>query len=53
MKLGLANILEIFLNLPRLIACLLCCLFVCLFFVLVLWLGISVEVDGDRITNLK
>ena len=35
----------IFLNLPCLIACLLC-------FLLVLWLGICVEVDVDRITTL-
>ena len=49
--------LVIFLNFPCLIACLLCCLlmsFVCLFafFLLVLWLGICVEVDVDRITIL-
>ena len=41
----------IFLNFPCLIACLLCCLLMS-FFLLVLWLGICVEVDVDRITIL-
>ena len=40
----------IFLNFPSLIACLLCCLLMSYFFWLVLWLGICVEVDVDRIT---
>ena len=40
----------IFLNFPCLIACLLCCLLMSFFFLLVLWLGICVEVDVDRIT---
>ena len=40
----------IFLNLPCLIACLLCSLLMC--FLLVLWLGICVEADVDRITIL-
>ena len=42
----------IFLNFPCLIACLLCCLLMSFFFLLVLWLGICVEVDVDRITIL-
>ena len=42
----------IFLNFPCLIACLLCCLLMSCFFLLVLWLGICVEVDVDRITIL-
>ena len=41
----------IFLNFPCLIACLLCCLLMS-FFLLVLWLGICVGVDVDRITIL-
>ena len=40
-----------FLNFPCLIACLLCCLLISLF-LLVLWLGICVEVDVNRITIL-
>ena len=43
--------LVIFLNFPCPIACLLCCLLLS-FFLLVLWLGICVEVDVDRITTL-
>ena len=43
---------SIFLNLPCLISCLLCCLLMSYFFGLVLWLGICVEVDVDRITIL-
>ena len=43
--------IVIFLNFPCLIACLLCCLLMS-FFLLVLWLGICVEVDVDRITIL-
>ena len=42
----------IFLNFPCLIACLLCCLLVSFLFLLVLWLGVCVEVDVDRITIL-
>ena len=41
----------IFLNFPCLRACLLCCLLMT-FFLLVLWLGIYVEVDVDRIIIL-
>ena len=51
MKTGLANI---FLNFPCLIACLLCCLLISSFLcVLVLWLGICVEGDVDRIAILR
>ena len=42
----------IFLNFPCLTACLLCCLLVSFLFLLVLWLGVCVEVDVDRITIL-
>ena len=44
----------IFPNFPCLIACLLCCLLMSFFFsfLLVLWLGICVEEDVDRITIL-
>ena len=45
--------LVIILNFPCLIACLLCCLNMSFFLLLlVLWLGICVEVDVDRITIL-
>ena len=45
--------LAIFLNFPSLIACLLCCLLMSfVLFLLVLWLGICVEVNVDRITIL-
>ena len=42
----------IFLNFPCLTACLLCFLLMSFFFGLVLWLGICVEEDGDRINIL-
>ena len=42
----------ILLNFPCLIACLRCCWLMSFFFLLVLWLGICVEVDVDRITIL-
>ena len=54
MKTGLANTV-IFLNFPCLIAwlCLLCFWFMSFFlFLLVLWLGVCIEVDVDRITIL-
>ena len=45
--------LVIFLNFPCLIGCLLCCLIAYVFFfLLVLWLGVSVEVNKDIITIL-
>ena len=49
MKTEVSKHFVIFLNFPCLIACLLCCLLMS-FFLLVLWLGICVEVDVDRIT---
>ena len=49
---GVSKHFEIFLNFPCLIASLLCCLLMSFFFFLVLWLGICVEVDVDRITFL-
>ena len=42
----------IFLDFPRLIACLLCCLLMSFFFWPCLYLGICVEVDVDRMTIL-